>query len=128
MDIYFELATERSFEAALESLKSALGPYGFGVLWEMNFKDKLQEKGFDFEPNFKVLEVCNPSKAEKVLKADISAGYFLPCKMVVYEKDKTIFIGMLKPTSLIELHGNSRLTHVAEEVERDLIAAITQAV
>ncbi len=128
MDIYFELTTHKLFEQAVEALKSSLKPYGFGVLWEMNFKDKLQEKGLDLDPNFKVLEVCNPSKAEIVLKSDISAGYFLPCKMVVYEKENTVFIGMLKPTSLIEIHGNIALNNVAEDVEHDLIAAITDAV
>jgi uncharacterized protein (DUF302 family) len=34
-------------------------------LWELNFKDKLQEKGLDFDKNFKILEVCNPVQAKE---------------------------------------------------------------
>ena len=128
MDIYFELPTDKSFDQACEALKEAVKPFGFGVLWELNFKDKLHEKGIEFDIDFKVFEVCNPKKAEKVLSQDISAGYFLPCKMVVYQKDGQMFIGMLKPTSLIEIHGNTDLNDIAEEVEHDLIAAVTAAV
>ena len=128
MDIYFELQTDHSFAEAVESLKQSLKPYGFGVLWELSFKDKLEEKGLSFDDDFKVLEVCNPAKAQKVLMTDISAGYFLPCKMAVYNKDGHVFVGMLKPSSLIEIHGNKALNALAEEVERDLIAAITAAV
>lgn len=128
MDIYFELPTNKTFDEAVDALKASLKPYSFGVLWEMNFKDKLQEKGLEFDTDFKVLEVCNPSKAKTVLDSDISAGYFLPCKMAVYSKDGQIYIGMLKPTTLIEIYGNHSLDGVAEEVEHDLIAAITEAV
>ena len=128
MDIYFELPTNKTFDEAVDALKVSLKPYSFGVLWELNFKDKLHEKGLEFDTDFKVLEVCNPAKAKKVLDSDISAGYFLPCKMVVYSKEGQMLIGMLKPTSLIEIYGNHDLDAVAEEVEHDLIAAITEAV
>lgn len=128
MEIYFELETNKKFDEAVDSLKEALMPYGFGVLWELNLKDKLREKDLDFNRDFKVLEVCNPHKAKEVLTKDISAGYYLPCKAAVYENDDKIYIGMLKPTSLIEIHGNKDLYDIAEEVEHDLIAAITEAV
>ena len=128
MEIYFELATDKTFESAVQSLKESIKPYGFGVLWELNFKDKLQEKGLEFNTDFQVMEVCNPVKAKQVLEGDITAGYFLPCKAAVYEKDGCIYIGMLKPTSLMDIHGNKALVDNAEEVEHDLIAAITNAV
>ena len=128
MDIYFELKTTKGFQEAIDAVKESLSPYGFGVLFEMNFKDKLREKGLEFDTDFTVLEVCNPAKAQKVLQQDITAGYFLPCKMAVYSKEDSIYIGMLKPTTLIEVSGIQGLGIVADEVEADLIAAITKAV
>lgn len=128
MDIYFELKTTKSHQEAVEAVKASLLLYGFGVLFEMNFKDKLKEKGLEFDTDFTVLEVCNPSKAKKVLDHDIIAGYFLPCKLAVFNKDNATFIGMLKPTTLIELSGVVGLVDVADEVEADLIASITEAV
>ncbi|WP_312859713.1 DUF302 domain-containing protein [Peribacillus huizhouensis] len=32
----------------------------------------------------KVLEVCNPNEAQRGFNENKMAGYFLPCKIVVY--------------------------------------------
>jgi uncharacterized protein (DUF302 family) len=127
MDINYKVATNKSFEIALEDLKASLNKHSFGVLWELNFKEKLKEKGLDFDKNFKVLEVCNPKKAKEVLDKHIEAGYFLPCKMVVYENNDSVFIGMLKPTSLIGMMDNDELSSIAAEVEKDLSSSIDEA-
>lgn len=44
-------------------------------------------------------------------------GYFLTYKIVVYEKDDNIFIGMPKPTFLMEIVGDDSLRSIANEVE-----------
>lgn len=128
MDINYKVRTEKGFEKAIEVLKESLSNHKFGVLWELNFKDKLKEKGLDFDKNFKILEVCNPKQAKEILEKHIEVGYFLPCKMVVYEDDNSVFIGMLKPTELIGMMDNSELSSIAADVERELKAAIDDAV
>jgi len=128
MNIEYKKETNKSFEEALLSLKSSLKTVGFGVLWEMNFKDKLQEKGLEFNKDFKVLEVCNPKAAKEVLEIELEAGYFLPCKMVVYNMNGTVYIGMLKPTNLITMIDNPLLVDTAKEVEEALIKAIEASV
>lgn len=120
MNIQFEMSSNKSFDQAVMDLKENLSVQHFGVLWEMNFLDKLREKGLEFDTNFKVLEVCNPQKAKKVLDSTLEAGYFLPCKMTVYEKENKIYIGMLKPTALIENFNNDALMVIAKEVEATL--------
>jgi uncharacterized protein (DUF302 family) len=128
MDFVYEMKTGKDFETAVEDIRKALGARGFGVLWEMNFKDKLREKGLEFDVNFKVMEVCNPPKAKKVLDKDIEAGYMLPCKMAVYEKAGEVRVGMLKPISLVGLLGKEGLQDIAEEVEGILKSAILEAI
>ena len=54
----------------------------------------------------------------------MEVGYFLPCKVVVYEKDNSVFVGMLKPTMLIDMVGKKDLQDIAEEVEEELKKAI----
>ncbi|MDB7503003.1 DUF302 domain-containing protein [Enterococcus faecium] len=44
--------------------------------------------------------MCNPKQAKEVLEKRIEVGYFLPCKVVVYEKEADVYIGLLKPTVL----------------------------
>lgn len=127
MDIVYKMNTNKSFEKAVEDLKTRLGEHKFGVLWELNFKDKLQEKGLDFNTNFKVLEACNPGQAKKAFDAHLEAGYFLPCKLVVYEDHGSVILGMLRPTELIGLANYADLSDIAREVENELKSAIDEA-
>jgi len=122
MHISFKTKTNKSFEQAAEDLKKAVQNHKFGVLWELNFKDKLKEKGLDFDRNFKVMEVCNPAKAKEVLEQNIEVGFFLPCKMVVFEDGGAVYIGMLRPTGIIGLMGGKDLMTVAKDVENELMA------
>lgn len=128
MSMVYEKKTDKSYEKAVEDLKKALAERKFGVLWEMNFKDKLQEKGLEFNKNFNVMEVCNPPKAKVVLDRHLEAGYMLPCKMAVYEKEDGVRIGMMKPTSLAGIMEGMELDDVAIEVEQILMEAIEAAV
>jgi uncharacterized protein (DUF302 family) len=127
MDINYKVVTEKSFENAIESLKESLSKHNFGVLWELNFKDKLKEKGLDFDRNFKILEVCNPKQAQEVLLKNIEVGYFLPCKMVVYEDKDSVIMGMVKPTAFIGMMDDVELSTIAIEVENNLKSAIDAA-
>ena len=126
MDVQYKVATNKGFQKSLEDLKSSLANHNFGVLWELSFKDKLAEKGLEFNKNFTILEVCNPKQAKEVLEQNIEVGFFLPCKMVVYEDNDTVYLGMPKPTKLIDMIDND-LSPIAEEVENTLKAAIEEA-
>jgi uncharacterized protein (DUF302 family) len=128
MSMTFEKRTHKSFREAHEELKKNLKEVGFGVLWEMNFKDKLNEKGLDFQKNFQVMEVCNPSKAKVVLDAHLEAGYLLPCKVVVFEKSDGVHVGMMRPTMLSNIMEGVHLGNVALEVENSLKEAIEKTI
>lgn len=127
MEPIFELETERTFPEALAEVKKQLAARNFGVLWELNFRDKLREKGLDFDQNFQVLEVCNPKQAQEVLDRHLDMGYFLPCKVGVYERDGKVFLGMLRPETLMALAGKAGLTEVAQRVEATMREALEAA-
>lgn len=127
MDMIYKVQTDKSFEKVIEDLKMSLSTHHFGVLWELDFKEKLKEKGLEFNKNFKILEVCNPAKAKQVLEENIEAGFFLPCKMVVYEDRGSMFIGMPKPTALIGMINDNKLASLALEVENELKSAMDEA-
>ncbi|MGK0468987.1 DUF302 domain-containing protein [Clostridium sp.] len=128
MSIKYEVKSEKSFDEAVESLKKSLSENKFGVLFELNFKDKLKEKGLDFDSNFKILEVCNPVQAKEVLSRNIEVGYFLPCKMVIYEKEGSVYIGMIKPTELIQMIGSEEIIAIAKDIENVLKKSIDGAI
>lgn len=128
MEPIFEVTTDKTLADALTDVKKQLAERSFGVLWELNFKDKLQEKGLDFHQDFWVLEVCNPKQAKEVLDRHLDMGYFLPCKVGIYEKDGTVHMGMLKPASLIGMAGKDDLSAIADQVETTMREALEAAV
>lgn len=131
MNMIYKLKTDKAFEVALESLKTNLMEVEFGVLWQLNFKDKLQEKGLKFDDNFMILEVCNPLKAQRVLTQQMDMGFFLPCKVAVFEEHGATYIGMPNPTALVSstaMAGNETLQAMASEVESLLKQAIDRSI
>lgn len=129
MSLLYEKASSYTIEETLERVKQQLGSVGFGVLWELDFKEKLKEKGLDYAYHYWVLEVCNPPRALKVLEAVQQVGYFLPCKVVVYESKEGVRVGLPKPTSLLGIISEDiRVKQVAEEVETLLTEALNKAV
>ncbi|MBM7703578.1 DUF302 domain-containing protein [Metabacillus iocasae] len=113
-----------SVEETIPKLEEALKSEQFGVLWQFNIKDKLQEKGFEFEKEFVVLEVCNPEEAKRVLEEESLVSYFLPCKMVVYKEGDQTKVGMPKPTALMNMLENDKLEQLGADIEKRLIHCI----
>ena len=124
----YTVETEKNMDEAIKDLETSLKEEKFGVLWTFDIKEKLQEKGLEFEKEFKVLEVCNPQEAQKVLNENEMAGYFLPCKIVVYEKNGKTKIGMPKPTSLINMLNDNKMEQFAKDIEDRLIVCINKSV
>jgi len=128
MNIIYEKRTDKNLNDAVQSLEINLKSNGFGVLWQLNFKDKLQEKGLEFKDDFVVLEVCNPKQAKEVLDYNIYIGYVLPCKMVVRRENDKTYIGMLRPEVLIGLFESPELKSVAQKVEESLRNSIEASI
>ena len=125
---HYTVTTEKSLADAVSAVGAALKERSFGVLWELDMASKLQEKGVDYQGSFRVLEVCNPKVAKEVLEHNPLAGYFLPCKIVVYEdKDGLNKIGLTNPTSLMSLVEDDRLSTIAADIEETLKAAVDAA-
>ncbi|MDN6161247.1 MAG: DUF302 domain-containing protein [Atopostipes sp.] len=127
-ELVFEMETEKNLEEAINSLEKELKENSFGVLWQLNFKDKLAEKGLDFDEDFVVLEVCNPKQAQKVLEKNMHIGYVLPCKMVARTENGKTYLGMTDPEVLINLFEEADLQDVVDEVREALKNAIQAAV
>lgn len=127
MNFMVKEETKKTVDEAIKDLKTSLGNHNFGVLWEMNFKDKLKEKDVIIDDDFVILEVCNPKQAKQELEKNIDVGFFLPCKFGVYKSKGQVYIGMVKPTNIIDMLDDSSLMEDAKEIERELISAINEA-
>jgi uncharacterized protein (DUF302 family) len=108
------------FDAAVKRAKESLKSEGFGVLCEIDIREKLKEKlGVDFA-NYMILGACNPPLAYGALQQEPNIGLLLPCNVVVYEKDETSFVGAIDAAKMLSVVGNPALTATADQVNQKL--------
>lgn len=126
---HYTVETKKAVDEAARAVEEACVKRKFGVLWQFDIPTKLLEKGIHFDQSYRVLEVCNPDITKKALTRNQQAGYFLPCKIVVYTDVKTgkTQIGLSRPTALFALTEDEHLLSIAKEVESALIRAIDEA-
>lgn len=120
--------TDKSVDEAARDLEAAVTAHGFGMLHVYDLKAKLHEKGIEFPKECRILEVCNPKQAAKVLSADMTVSLALPCRISVYQDDAKTKIGTLLPTALLAMFpATEGLQGVADEVEQTLRAIMDDA-
>lgn len=119
----FSRTVDMPFDEAIEKTREALKGEGFGVLAEIDLKEKLREKiGVDFR-RYTILGACNPPLAHKSLQQDIQIGLLLPCNVVVYEADdeKKSVVAAIDAKAMLSIAGHgAELEEVAAEVNERL--------
>src|SRR5699024_3030800 len=111
---HYTVKTNESIDDAIDTLEYELKNESFGVLWKFDIKETLENKGFDFDQSYRVLEVCNPKEAKDILEKNSLVGYFLPCKIVVYEENDFTVIGLSRPTQLISMYDDKNFKDKAK--------------
>lgn len=126
--MYYIVETDKSFDQASADLESSVKHQGFGVLHVHDLGNTLRSKGIAFDEQCRILEVCNPRQAGKVLATDMRLNMALPCRISVFtEKGKTK-IGLIKPVQMLSaLSQDPALVQVAEEVEEKTIQMVDEA-
>jgi uncharacterized protein (DUF302 family) len=120
--------TEKDVETAARDLEAAVKRNKFGVLHVHDLQKTLKEKGVDFPNACRILEVCNPQRANQVLTANMALNMVLPCRISVYQERGKTKIGMIRPTALLSMFPDApALKTLAEEVERETMRMIDES-
>ncbi len=120
--------TNKSVDAAVADLKTAVAEHQFGVLNVLDLQQTLKNKGHELSQACYILDICNPSQAVKVLNDDMGMNVALPCRVSVYQQAGVTKIAMVKPTAMLQALSDSQpLAVVAQEVEASLVAIINAA-
>jgi uncharacterized protein (DUF302 family) len=109
-------------------VRQELAKEGFGIITEIDIREKFAEKLQKVFRNYIILGACNPSLAYDALGAEVNLGALLPCNVVVYSRDdgKTAVM-VMDPVEVLGMIGNPKVQEqasiVAEQMTR-VIAAI----
>lgn len=116
----FSKSVDLPYAEAVEKTRAALQQEGFGVLCEIDIKEKLKEKlGVDF-PNYVILGACNPPLAYEALQQEINIGLLLPCNVIVYEQDGRTVVSAVDAARLLSIVANPKLESTASEANERL--------
>lgn len=125
----FSKTIDLPYEQVVENARVALKNEGFGVLCEIDVKEKLKEKlGVDFR-NYVILGACNPPLAYKTLQEEINIGLLLPCNVIVYEtNDGKSVVAAIDARAMLAVAGsnNPTLDSVATDVNEKLQRVVAE--
>ena len=117
-----------SYEEAVTRAKTALQAEGFGVLSEIDIREKLEEKlGVDFQ-RYVILGACNPPLAHKALMAEPEIGLLLPCNVIVYQTaPNACVVAAVDPDAMLSVVGEkAAIREVAADAKARLQRAIAR--
>ena len=116
----FSKTVNLPYVEAVEKTREALKKEGFGVLCEIDLKEKLKEKlGVDFR-NYVILGACNPPLAYETLQQEIDIGLLLPCNVIVYEDAGRTVVSAIDAAKMLSVVGNPKLESTAGIVNEKL--------
>ena len=118
----------RSFEEVEKGLQEAVARHKFGILHLHDLKQTLRSKGIDLGSECRVYDVCNPQAASKALRTEMRVSTVLPCRISIFEENQGCTVATVRPTSLLQATGLDGVASLAEEIEREILAIVDEAV
>jgi uncharacterized protein (DUF302 family) len=117
MEYYFSTILDCSFEEAESRTISAMKEKGFGLISEIDMRQKLHEKlGVEIQ-SYKILGMCNPGFAYKAMQAEEKIGTMLPCNVLVIDKGNgKTEVAAVNPVASMMAITNPSLGTLATEV------------
>lgn len=111
----------KDFDQAVQTLKTALQKEGFGVITEIDMKEKFKEKlNVDFR-RYTIFGACNPALAYEAVQIEPAIGVMLPCNVLVQEREGgDVEISAVNPLNSIGAIDNRRLQSLAATVSQKL--------
>ena len=113
------------FASVVESLRSELKAAGFGVLTEIDFQAKMQEKLGEQIPPYLILGACHPPLAFEAYQLEPWIGELMPCNFVVRElPEGGVEVSVKNPNALPQATGNAALEPVSAELTTIVLAVL----
>jgi len=128
MSYYFSKIVNDSFDAAVAKMTVELKEEGFGILTEIDVKERLKKIfNVDFR-RYKILEACNPPFAYKASSAEKNICAKLHCNVIVQEiSDGQVKVTAIDPLASIQAVENPKLKKLAAEIGNKLKTVIDRA-
>ncbi len=126
--INFKRIINDTLDHTVERATKALAAEGFGILTRIDMHSKIKEKtGKEVIPTV-ILGACNPNLAYEAYTANSDVASLLPCNAVIREvAPGKMSVEFIKPTSMMQVLGDAKLTTLAAEADTRIERALSNA-
>jgi uncharacterized protein (DUF302 family) len=112
-------------DQAIDKLKAALAEAKMGVVSEVDVQAIMKAKIGHEIPPYRLLGVCAPGIAKRVIEADRDAGALLPCGCCAYETAPGMTrIALQDPGTIASLAGNADITAAMSDAQSHLAGVL----
>lgn len=119
--LFYTTTVAGSYDEVFKKVENALKEVGFGIITQVDMHNKLKAKLNVDIPIYQILGVCSPKHAYQALQAEENIGVFLPCKVILKEKENNTFEIVTTNTEvLMGVLADPKLDEVAKEVNEML--------
>lgn len=117
MAYYINTTLTSDFNTAITLVTQALQKEGFGVLSDIDIREKLKEKlDVDFR-QYRILGACHPPSAYIALQKEDKVGTMLPCNVIVQQLEGgQVEVAAVDPVSSMASIKNPDLENLAMEI------------
>jgi len=111
---------------ARDLVEVALRAEGFGILWDLDLQDVLLRKADKDIGAYRLLSVCHPQLAARILDIDRALGLLLPCKIALWPERGGTTMAVLRADTTAEMAATPALLPIAREAEHRLEAVLAK--
>jgi uncharacterized protein (DUF302 family) len=114
----FGITMTLPFSDAVKHVQDELAKEGFGIISEIDIRQKFREKLHKEFRNYLILGACNPGLAYQAFGVEINIGTLLPCNVALYSvsEGRTVVM-IMDPVAALSLVQNEQLTELAHSVK-----------
>jgi uncharacterized protein (DUF302 family) len=125
MSYHISKIVKGNFDDVHKQVVESLKDVGFGVITEIDMKEKLKEKlDVDYK-NYVILGACNPGFAYEAVQMEEELGVLLPCNVVLIDKeDGNVQVSAIDAQKMMSVVGNDELDAIALTVNERLTQAL----
>ncbi len=117
--------TDKGVQEVRQRLEEEAKKRGFGVLSTHEVTNILQNKGTPIDYTSVIVEICQPSSAQKVLSKNPYIATALPCRVAVFDQGGKTVVSTIAPTEMLSMFNEPELEDTARKVE-DMIKEIIE--
>ncbi len=125
MSYHISKTVKGKFDDVHQQVVESLKDVGFGVITEIDMKEKLKEKlNVDYK-NYIILGACNPGFAYEAVQMEEELGVLLPCNVVLIDKeDGNVKVSAIDAQKMMSVVGNDKLDAISVTVNERLTQAL----